>query len=344
MKPLAALFVPLVLLAGGTSGADEPRWTLSDDRKVVTIAADARPEAAELRPVGVERGMALTIVQAAEGRFALHANWPLMAGTDYRLYLESGGKERVLSVSVPAVAAPPAAAARLSPEMPVLPANILRLHLFFDTPMARGQVADHVRLIDARGREIPHAFLNLGVELWSADQRRLTLMLDPGRLKRGVGPNLALGAPLEPGNRYAVEALAGMRDARNRPLARGLRHWFVAGVAERTAISPDEWRIDAVSGELRVRFGRAMDEPSVIRTLRLRGRGTSSATAVPRLAEDGSALWPLATVPEGSSLELLVGPGLEDAAGNTICGAFEVETGHAETCCEPVVLSIAGIP
>ncbi len=80
-----------------------------------------------------------------------------------------------------------------------LPANLLRLYLNFDTPMARGQVAEFIHLVDAQGQEMPNAFLNLGIEFWSTDQRRLTILFDPGRLKQGVGPNAVIGPPLAPG-------------------------------------------------------------------------------------------------------------------------------------------------
>jgi hypothetical protein len=58
----------------------------------------------------------------------------------------------------------------------------------------------------------PDAFLSFAEELWDPYRRRLTLLLDPARIKRGLVSHEALGYPLRPGQptRFVVD---GMRDA-----------------------------------------------------------------------------------------------------------------------------------
>ena len=53
----------------------------------------------------------------------------------------------------------------------------------------------YVHLGDADGRDLPHALLAMPPELWDRPRRRLTLLLEPGRIKRGLVPNAELGAP-----------------------------------------------------------------------------------------------------------------------------------------------------
>ena len=42
-------------------------------------------------------------------------------------------------------------------------------------------------------------WIGINQELWDPGMQRLTLLLDPGRIKRGVGPNLEAGLALERG-------------------------------------------------------------------------------------------------------------------------------------------------
>jgi hypothetical protein len=50
--------------------------------------------------------------------------------------------------------------------------------------MSRGEAYRRVHLLDATGRPINLAFLEIEQELWDPEGRRLTLLFDPGRVKR----------------------------------------------------------------------------------------------------------------------------------------------------------------
>ena len=74
-----------------------------------------------------------------------------------------------------------------------------------------------------RGVKFTGAFLALDQELWDPVRRRITLLFDPGRVKRGVRTNLESGAPLVAGRRYRLvidDALAG-RQRRGAGVGRG---------------------------------------------------------------------------------------------------------------------------
>ena len=62
--------------------------------------------------------------------------------------------------------------------------------------MSTGDAYQHIRLLDETGREVPRAFLQTAHELWDERRQRFTLILDPGRIKRGLRANLEDGAPL----------------------------------------------------------------------------------------------------------------------------------------------------
>jgi hypothetical protein len=106
----------------------------------------------------------------------------------------------------------------VEPQADHLPANLLRFYVHFSEPMAQDDVYRHVSLHGADGTLAISPFLNLSRGLWDREQRRLTIMLDPGRIKRGAGPNLELGPLLVEGEVYILRIGPGLRDARGRPL------------------------------------------------------------------------------------------------------------------------------
>ena len=69
--------------------------------------------------------------------------------------------------------------------------------------MSRGEVYRRVRLVGEQG-DVDLPFLELGEELWDPEGRRLTLLFDPGRIKRGLKPREDAGQILQPGKRYAL--------------------------------------------------------------------------------------------------------------------------------------------
>ncbi|MEA9986584.1 hypothetical protein [Subtercola sp. RTI3] len=77
-----------------------------------------------------------------------------------------------------------------------VPANLLRFAVTFSHEMSEGSSAGQLRLLDANGTEIAGALYDLPPELWDRSRRRLTVLLEPGRIKRGLQPNAVVGALL----------------------------------------------------------------------------------------------------------------------------------------------------
>ncbi len=341
MRPVHLLWAALVGMTSVALSAEEITWSLSSDRRVVNLTNAPNLSSADLKLEGADEGVALEIVASNDAGFALRSAWPLMAGTPYQVVLETETGPRFLDVSFPAPHAKLPSVAGISPGSDVLPENLLRLHIHFDAPMARGQVARAVHLVDEDGARIPDAFLHLGVELWSSDHRRLTVLFDPGRIKRGVGPNRALGAPLKAGRRFGVSVAADMMDAYGRTLGDRHIHWFDVGPAERRAVDPNLWKIAVDHQGVHVRFDRVMDDQSVRNTISLRtetGRSVSEATF------DGQVWhWFFEEAGAVDHLDFIVGPSIEDSAGNTLCGAFDVDAGTGANCTDRRIISLTAL-
>ena len=70
--------------------------------------------------------------------------------------------------------------------------------------MAAGDAYEHVKLLKANGEVVTRAFLEIGEELWDGSGQRITLLFDPGRVKKGLSPRLQFGPVLEAGQTYRL--------------------------------------------------------------------------------------------------------------------------------------------
>jgi hypothetical protein len=132
---------------------------------------------------------------------------------------------------------------RVFPSCDHLPENLLRFYVCFSRPMQRGHVQQEISLIGPDGELAPDVLYRAPVELWDRRMKCLTILLDPGRIKRGVGPNRELGPPLKVGQEYTLAIGPGMLDLSGRQLRGHFSKRFRVTEAVRTHIAVEQWRI-----------------------------------------------------------------------------------------------------
>ena len=216
------------------------------------------------------------------------------------------------------------------PSAERLPANLLRLYVVFSTPMAIGESHARLRLEDDRGRTVDRAFLALDEELWDPSGRRLTVLFDPGRIKRGLRANVEMGPPLVKGCRYRLIVDAGWRDASGRALAVPFVKTFEAVAPRRDKPDPGTWSIQPPQAGTRtplvVRFAEPLDRALLFTSIAVedaRGNRVHGSVEVSgreiewRFTPDDP--W------AGGSHRLRISPDLEDPAGNSIARVFDAE-------------------
>ena len=93
------------------------------------------------------------------------------------------------------------------------------------------------------GGEVELPFLEIEQELWDPDARRLTLLFDPGRVKRDLLPNQEVGPPLHAGGGYTLVVDRAWPDAHGRPLAGEGRKRFRVGPPDHTPPRTSDWRV-----------------------------------------------------------------------------------------------------
>jgi len=180
------------------------------------------------------------------------------------------------------------------------------------------------------GQRIKSPFLNLATELWDRDQRRLTLLLDPGRTKQGVGPNLEVGAPLVPGKTVKLVVSPKMQSTSGAQLRQPYTHTYTIVRAERGALDPSSWTLDLPYAETRapLRFSsdRPLDEAAARRLIRVEDAdGNKISGSITASAFEWSF------TPAGqwmnSEYVVVIEAAMEDVAGNTIGYAFDAPPG-----------------
>jgi len=240
------------------------------------------------------------------------------------------GSDR-LEFGAPGPTGEPTRVVRVSPAPAEVPANLLRLYVHFSRPMRSRGVGEHVRLEGSDGRPVPLAFVALEPGLWDPQRRRLTLLLHPGRIKRGVAPRERLGPVLREGETYRLVVEAALTDAAGRALAADFVHELRVGPADRRSPDPSRWRLTppaTPTAPVAVDLDEPLDEALLGRLVRVEdagGRPVAGTSAVGA----GGARWRFA--PErpwpAGRYQVAFPPELEDRAGNRVDGLFDAAPG-----------------
>jgi hypothetical protein len=222
----------------------------------------------------------------------------------------------------------PTEVTHIFPSGDFLPENLLRFYVCFSNSMQRGGALENISLLNSDGQPVADALYRPPVELWDRTMRHLTVLLDPGRLKRWVGPNVSLGPPLKVGHEYTLEIGPEMIDQYGRPLRERFRKHFLVGDPVRESISVEHWKIQPpVTGSrqaLVLTFPNPLDWAVLLQTITI--------TSVDQSRIDGQVVvdqcerrWSF--TPTSSWVarvyRIRVGSRLEDVCGNSIAGAFD---------------------
>ena len=264
------------------------------------------------------------------GELTFRPRFPLAAGLHLRAVFQPPG-EPPIDAEFDIAKAPPVAPStrvlRVYPTAGTLPANALKLYLYFSAPMTRGGSWSHIRLLREDGAAVAYPFLELDQELWDRDNQRFTILFDPGRIKRGLASLEEAGPALEAGHTYTLVVSRDWLDGRGAPLVEEFRKTFRVVPADRTPPDPAAWHVTppraGTTQPLVIRFPKPLDYallqheievvPNVAGTVEV-GAGETEWRFTPRQP------WPR------GDYKMVIRTTLEDLAGNHILRAFDVDT------------------
>jgi hypothetical protein len=268
----------------------------------------------------------------AKGRLRFEPQFPLAHGVRYRAeYRPEKGPPLVSFFELPAaVPGTPTEVVQIFPSASELPENQLKFYVEFSAPMSRGGTYRHVVLRDAAGRVVDLPFLELDEELWDLSMTRLTLLIDPGRIKRGVKPQMDDGPVFQKGNAYTLTLQADCRDAEGRPLRAKFEKKFRIVAADRTPPDPRRWTIHAPAtgsrAPLVVEFDEPMDQALALRLIGV-VQGENARVSGDAALDREERRWTFSPDQpwQVGPHRLTIGSTIEDLAGNNIGKTFDVD-------------------
>ncbi len=314
--------------------------------------------------------------RVADGVLRFEPRFPLTLGLRYRAVFDPsrlpgsrlagqatakgtavGTKPLVAEFVLPKPAATPTTVVQqVYPSRDFLPENQLKFYIHFSAPMSRGEAYEHLQLLDAAGKKIDFAFLELGQELWDPQGQRFTLLFDPGRVKRELKSREEFGPILEAGKRYTFVIDRAWKDAQGNPLQESYRKTFRVGPLEDQPLDPKTWKLRAPrAGQiepLTVDFPKPLDHALLERLPRvLDAQGQPLRGTVTISQEETRWQFTPQHPWQAGRYQLVVETTLEDLAGNKIGRAFEVDVFDplprptpAETVQIPFQVQAAGSP
>jgi len=223
----------------------------------------------------------------------------------------------------------------IRPSAGVVPRNLLRLYVRFSAPMSEGYAAQHIRLFDEDGTVMAGALLPTEHELWDRNRRRLTVLLDPARIKRGLVGHREVGYPLRSGSSFRVVVDDGYRDARGAQLRAGAERRYEVGDDERRLVEPHDWALTVPPKQslepVIVVFERPLDHGLLARCLRVVDPDGRILHGRVKVGPDECS-WRLTPEERWASgrHQIVVDPVLEDLAGNSVSRVFDRDLFHSE--------------
>jgi hypothetical protein len=274
--------------------------------------------------------------QLVEGGFRFIPHFPFERGLSYRATFDPrplGFPEisELLKVEFSLPKPPstlPTKVQHIFPSGDDLPENLLRFYVGFSNSMQRGRAEAEIVLLGPDGKPAADVLYRAPVELWDRNMRYLTILLDPGRLKRGVGPNRELGPPLKAGQEYSLAVGAGMLDLSGRRLPETVYKRFRVTEAVRKPIAVEQWKVIPPVRQSRepltLLFPRPLDWALVAHTITVASNDGQSIDGriVIDQCERRWSFTPSSHWAPGP-YQVSVASSLEDVCGNSTIAAFD---------------------
>jgi hypothetical protein len=293
-----------------------------------------------------ERPAMLGSYRVDQGVVRFEPRFPLTPGVRYRAVFDftrlpgqTGDKRKPLTAEFALPEPPPTEPTVLHQVYPSgnkIPENHLRFYLHFSAPMRRGEALQHIQLLNAAGKPVEFAFLELNQELWDPQGRRFTLLINPGRIKKGLKPREEFGPVFEEGKTYTLVIDRQWSDARGQALKETYRKALQVLAPVERSLDPKTWKLSSPQAGTRqpltVRFPAPLDHALLHRMLWVTEADNRKVAGQVEVTE-AETCWQF--TPErpwpgdaAGTFRLVADTRLEDLAGNSIAHPFEVDVFH----------------
>jgi hypothetical protein len=223
---------------------------------------------------------------------------------------------------------PQAHVVQVYPSANVLYENHLRFYIQFSQSMSRGAVYEHIELLNEKRERVADPFLTLDEELWDPEQKRLTLLFDPGRVKRELLPRQELGPAIIAGRTYTLLIKNTLKDATGRPI-KSYRKRYKVLPPDVIQPNPKKWSIVAPTAPvhpLRIQFPKTLDWAMLHRVVEVFDAKEVHVVGTVTVGRHEKS-WQFKPAAEWATgkYHIVIDTRLEDPVGNSIGRPFEVD-------------------
>ena len=266
---------------------------------------------------------------------AFEPRFPWVEGMTYTACASPRGDSLhlVFRIPVPQARAAPTVTG-VWPATDEVPENLLRFYVHFSKPMQQRDVASFVSLLDVNGEPLLEPFVEIPNGLWDEASTRLTLILHPGRIKRGVGPNERLGEVLREGTTVRLRVDAALRSLDGAALGSPHEEAFRVVAADRSSPRTERWIVRAPTHSeepVDVVFDDWMDAAQLQRFAWVE---TAAGEPVPGAVAvlQGGHKWGFSPTAgwQPGEYRIVARRDIEDLAGNTADRQFDAEIHESE--------------
>lgn len=215
------------------------------------------------------------------------------------------------------------------PSTDTVPQNLLKMYFVFSEPMQEvGNSLDFISITDNYTGKRNSVFLELPSELWNKEHTRLTLWLDPGRIKTDLIPNKKEGLPLKEGRNYTLRIAENLKSAKGVKLNQSYSKDFFVSTSDRQKPDSFTWQISPPKkdskGVLEIKFNEPMDGVLAKEVISITDNSGKTIRGRYELVDHERQLnfYP-ETLWYSTTYEITVRSLLEDLAGNNLNHLFD---------------------
>ncbi|MCA9200507.1 MAG: hypothetical protein KDA87_23370 [Planctomycetales bacterium] len=255
--------------------------------------------------------------------------FPFRPGIEYGVAVQLGETTARHEFTIARPNVPITTVKAIYPSGVQLPENLLRIYVHFSAPMQQGDIYRQIRLLNEDQQPVDLPFVELAEELWDTSGTRLTLLLDPGRIKQGLKPREQEGTILQSGKTYTLEIRETWKDASGNALGKPHHKSFQVTRPDTSQPTPQRWTIHSPvvdsNQPLWIELNETLDQGLLERVISVERNQQPISGRI--TISDAETKWTFSPDQDWlpGDYRLAIGTELEDVAGNSLRRPFEVD-------------------
>jgi len=216
------------------------------------------------------------------------------------------------------------------PSSERIPSNILKWYIKFSKPINTTLIYKYIHFIQASGDTLSRAILPLENALISDNNTLLTVWIEPGRQKRGLGPNEQLGSVFSTNQNYQLRISRELKDQQGVSMLQYFRHRFLIKEADRIQPNINNWNIRIPNintiSSLLIECNESLDYGSSLNNIQIVDKDHKEILGQWQLTDEEKTIsFTPSKIWKKGNYYILFNPNIEDLSGNNLYRLFDNE-------------------